>query len=65
MRGEHLLNLKSLQTLHLELNVVPRKKISEKGLLVNYSNKGPVQVEGVIGLALPANYPKVALIETF
>lgn len=64
MSGEDLLDLKPLETFHLELNVVAGEEVREESLLVNDPHQCPIEVEGVIGLALPADYPEISLVET-
>ena len=63
--GEDLLDLESLETFNLEFNVIARKEVSEESLLVYDPHQCPIEVEGVISLALPAHYPEVSLVEAF
>ena len=63
--GEDLLDLEPLEAFHLELNVVAGEEVREESLLVNDPHQCPIEVEGVIGLTLPADYPEVSLVEAF
>ena len=62
--GQDLLDLEALETFHLELYIVAGEEVREESLLVNDPHQCPIEVEGVIGLALPADYTEVSLVET-
>lgn len=63
--AKYLLNLKSLDSLHLKLDIVACEQISEECFLVNDSYQSTDHVVGVICVAFLAHDAKISLVEAF